>query len=71
MIYKIKVKKDKTAAFHQLLQALRSMDVIDVIEVIDGDKEVFRTGDNWSGERSKEVSTEEMIKKYRDLVDLD
>ncbi len=71
MIYKVKVKKEKTAAFYQLLQSLRSLDVIESIELLDGSHEPSQMEGNWPKEKGKEVSTEEMIKKYRDLVDLD
>lgn len=74
MVYKIKVKKEKTAAFYQMLQSLRNMGVIDTIEVLDDsyaeegllDELTFQVRNKHRGD-----NTLEMMKKYSDLVDLD
>ncbi len=74
MVYKIKVKKEKTAAFYQMLQSLRNMGIIDTIEILDdsysgedmSEESTFRIKDKHQG-----ANTLEMMKKYSDLVDLD
>lgn len=74
MVYKVKVKKEKTAAFYQMLQSLRNMDVIESVEMLDDsfesesflEEEIF-----WVKDKRKDINTLEMMKKYSDLVDLD
>lgn len=74
MVYQVKVKKEKAAAFYQMLQSLRNMGVIDSIEVLDDsypeegllEAASFRINDKRQGD-----NTFEMMKKYSDLVDLD
>jgi len=74
MIYKIEVKNDKAAAFYQMLHSLRSMDIIESVEVLDAsqeDEERIGEKGRWSESKGKNKSTQEMMKKYSDLVDLD
>ncbi len=74
MIYKIKVKKEKSAAFYQMLQSLRNLDVIEAVEIADEREEGdLLSGEEtfWVKEKRKDYQTLEMMKKYSDLVDLD
>ena len=74
MIYKIKVKKEKTAAFYQMLQSLRNMEVIESIEIIGDsfeDDALYEEETFWVEDKRKDTNTLEMMKKYSDLVDLD
>lgn len=74
MVYKIKVKKEKTAAFYQMLQSLRNMDVLESIEIIGDsfeDDPLQEEETSWVKDKHKDTNTLEMMKKYSDLVDLD
>jgi type II secretory pathway component PulF len=74
MVYKIKVNKEKTAAFYQMLQSLRKMGVVDSIEILDdsyNDESMLEGVSFHFKDKRQGVNTLEMMKKYSDLVDLD
>jgi hypothetical protein len=74
MVYKIKVKKEKTAAFYQMLQSLRNMGVVDSIEILDdpyNDENMLEEVSFHTKDQRRGSNTLEMMKKYSDLVDLD
>lgn len=74
MVYKIKVNKEKRAAFHQMLQSLRAMGVVDSIEILDdsyGDENMLEEVSFHYKDRRQGGNTLEMMKKYSDLVDFD
>ena len=70
MIYKIKVNKEKSAAFYQLLQSLRNMNVIETIEIVDESEnhESLSVEDTlWVKEKGSDLETLEMMKKQKIL----
>ncbi|MEL7123009.1 MAG: hypothetical protein AAFO07_26405 [Bacteroidota bacterium] len=74
MKYQITIKPEKAAAFYQMLNAMRALEVIEYFEIVEAteqDSNSSTVGGEWEEASVKDRVTQEMIKKYSDLVDLD